>query len=162
MLRYRISCTLYSRNIENFPNDWKYSNWLVIWYWHLVYHRFISIKTSEELQLSATFECITDQTCAPADDPLDRKLPISWFIIGWHYYRLANGREMAAVTTRRSAEVLRFPWQRERFLAQDTLFEHPWTMALFAVQRYPLSRPMLLGFPPFDLKLVFVLHPWSL
>lgn len=103
MFRCRISCMLYARNVENLHNHWKYSNWPVICYWHLFHHRFISIKTSEGFEL-ATFESTPDQTCAPADDPLERKWPISWFIIGWHYYRLANGREMAAVTTRSSEE----------------------------------------------------------
>lgn len=52
MFRCRISCMLYARNVENFHNHWKYSNWPVICYWHLFHHRFISIKTSERFQLS--------------------------------------------------------------------------------------------------------------
>lgn len=47
MFRCRISCMLYARNVDNFHNHWKYSNWPVICYWHLFHHRFISIKTSE-------------------------------------------------------------------------------------------------------------------
>lgn len=145
MFRWRISCMLYARNIDNFHNHWKYSNWPVICNWHSFHPRFISIKTSEWFQLSYLREHSGSDLCTswwPSRQEVTDQLVYNRVTLLQVSQRSWNGsRDYSEL-----GGVQRSPWQRERFLAQDTLLEHPWTMALFAVQRYHLSRPMLLGF----------------